>query len=141
MKLIIIRGLPGSGKTTLANKLMVEEDAMHFEADHFHGAEFNRGLVEASHAYCFGNAIYNLKQGTNVVVSNTFTTLWEIEKYVDAASILGAEIEIIHIRSSKYKSVHDVPEKTMQAMRKRMIPNNKIALKYPQLIYKEYQND
>lgn len=130
MKLILIRGLPGSGKTTLAERLMIEEDARHFEADHFMENtgeyEFRPELLEAAHAWCFGETIYNLKQGTNVIVSNTFTKLWEIERYVTNADNLGAEIEIIHV-TTQFESVHGVPSDVLKAMKARFVSNDKLA--------------
>lgn len=131
-KLILIRGLPGAGKTTLADRLMIEEDAMHFEADHFmenEGTyEFNSLLLDAAHNWCLGQAIYNLKQGTNVIVSNTFTQIWEIEPYVFNAAILDCEVEVIHV-VSQFKSIHNIPDIAFNSMRRRFQSNEKVEEK------------
>lgn len=73
-KLVLVRGLPGSGKSTLAREMIAS------------------GTAEA--------ATLALWSGKTVVVSNTFTKLWEMQPYLDAAKTLGASVQIVVDRKS-----------------------------------------
>jgi predicted kinase len=123
-KLTLIRGLPGAGKSTMA-KAMVEADPSlyHFEADQYFvdasgKYEFVPAEIEDAHTWCFSAARAVLEQGSSVVVSNTFTRKWEMESYLILQTQLGIELEILEAKGN-YKSIHGVPQKTIDAMRSR----------------------
>lgn len=123
-KLTLIRGLPGAGKSTMA-KAMVEADSSlrHFEADQYFvdasgKYRFEPSEIEDAHTWCFAEARDALKNGSSVVVSNTFTRKWEMEPYRKLAKELGVELEILEA-TGNYASIHDVPQKTIDAMRSR----------------------
>jgi predicted kinase len=116
IQLTLIRGLPGSGKSTLARNL----DAIHLEADQFfiqkNGVYLFKPLkLKAAHKWCQNQCEYHLKQGNNVVVSNTFVKRWELEPYLNFAKQYNANL-IIKTCTEKYSSIHDVSEKTIQKM-------------------------
>ena len=136
-KLVLIRGLPGSGKSTLARK-MLSDGAVdeHFEADmwlyrrsDYDAKGFFKGFTtaprdycwspersKAAHAACIEAATRALWSGKTVVVSNTFTKLWEMQPYLDVAKTLGASVEVI-VAVGEYGSVHNVPKEAMAAMK------------------------
>jgi len=123
-KLTLIRGLPGAGKSTMA-KAMVEADSSlrHFEADQYFvdasgKYRFEPSEIEDAHTWCFAEARDALKNGSSVVVSNTFTRKWEMEPYRKLAKELGVELEILEAKGN-YASIHGVPQKTIDAMRSR----------------------
>ena len=114
-KLTLIRGLPGSGKTTLAKKMGI----CHFEADMWMVDDcgeykFNPRNLSYCHSQCLYAAEEALRNGFDVVVSNTFTQRWEMEAYYD----LGFPVEEI-VATGNYNSVHDVPAEKIEAMRLR----------------------
>lgn len=116
IQLTLIRGLPGSGKSTLARKL----DAIHLEADQFfiqnNGVYLFKPLkLKAAHKWCENQCKYHLRQGNNVVVSNTFVKRWELEPYLKLAKQYNANL-IIKTCTEKYASIHDVSDKTIQKM-------------------------
>lgn len=92
--MVIVRGLPGSGKSTFAKARYPE--AVHCEADMFFelGGEyrFDPKRLNQAHAWCQGRAIQALQDGRDVVVSNTFVKVWELTPYVEMAERFGAEI-------------------------------------------------
>jgi len=118
MTLILIRGLLGSGKTTIAGQI----DAKHIEADMFFEKEgkycFEGNKIQDAHAWCQAEAKYHLYQGKQVVVSNTFTTIREIESYVDIAKLYKVSLKILECNGS-FDSVHSIPIETMKRMKNR----------------------
>lgn len=122
-KLILIRGLPGSGKTTLAG-FFANQGYQHFEADLWFTA-FNSGIFDASklkeaHNWCKSSVDKALYLGFNVVVANTFTQQWEMQDYFEIAKKQKAEVTVLIVENYHgNKSVHNVPEETMQKMKNR----------------------
>ena len=127
-KLIIVRGLPGSGKSTLARKMLETGVAdRHVEADMYFMIEgkyqFNPAKLKYAHEWCFEEVRHSLlTRGENVVVSNTFTQLWEAERYIAMAQIEGIEVVIVTCEG-EYGSVHNIPEEAMEKMRARFVTN------------------
>lgn len=123
--LYLIRGVPGSGKTTLAETLLESGvvDA-HYEADFYRCDDQGRYVFEASksgqcHALCLDYTKLALAQGFSVAVSNTFIRIWEMQPYLD----LGYRTAVIHCEG-RFKNVHDVPSEKVEEMRRRFEPYN-----------------
>jgi predicted kinase len=118
MKLYIIRGLPGSGKSTYAKKL----GCFHVEADFYHCRDgvykYNRDNIKAAHEWCQKMALTAMSIGMDVVVSNTFTMKSEMQPYIDMAKKTGHAITIVRMIGS-HGSIHDVPDDSMKKMRDR----------------------
>lgn len=116
--LYIVRGLPGSGKSTYAQSLGVP----YFEADMYfykNGKyEFDRNKLHRAHTWCFDTLASHIHCRIDVAVSNTFTTVKEITPYVELARQNDYQIVIIEVKTH-YGSIHSVPEETMEKMRAR----------------------
>jgi len=116
--LYIIRGLPGSGKSTFACKTFPELNV--FEADQFFGEDYNWNgdFISDAHNWCYFSVLNDLYNGKDVVVSNTFTTRKELERYFKIKEKLDIDIVIYEIKT-QFESVHDVPERVLQRMKDR----------------------
>lgn len=116
--LVLIRGLPGSGKTTMAKSM---GGFHHFEADQFF--EFNgvyrydQDRIREAHEWCRSETSGALGAGCSVVVSNTFTRLSEIEAYL----ALTDNVRIVEA-VGRWENVHGVPAQTVERMRQRWEP-------------------
>jgi adenylate kinase family enzyme len=131
----IVRGLPGSGKSTFAKKLSAQLGCRHFEADMFFTDEqgnynFDREKLGDAHEWCRDSVVEQIKQGKDVVVSNTFTTSREIMAYLrdqqpflDVVWFDPTNQVIVYEMTGEYGSVHDVPVEALQRMKNRWVSN------------------
>lgn len=115
--LVILRGLPGSGKTTLAK----ESDRVHYEADKFFeyetgNYEFDRTKLAEAHKWCQDSVKIALMNKNKVIVSNTFVRLWEMQPYIDMCKELGKTYEI-QVATGNFKNIHGVPDEAIERMR------------------------
>ena len=122
-ELIIIRGLPGSGKSTKAKELITEIDwAIHCEADMFHviGGKycFNLDRVGDGHKWCQAETALWLNRGRTVIVSNTYTTMAEMQPYLDLAERYDVAVRVIEMKGD-WGSIHGVPEPIIKKMAER----------------------
>ncbi|MDF2152229.1 ATP-binding protein [Vibrio sp. CAU 1672] len=121
-KLVLIRGLPGSGKTTKAKQLSRALQARHFEADMYFENDqgeyvFDPAKLTEAHEWCFQQTKYWLEQGVPVVVSNTFVQRWEMDRYLDYCREHHIAVEVLVCRG-EYESLHGVPPATINKMRR-----------------------
>jgi predicted kinase len=122
--LTLIRGLPGSGKSTLAKKLAAADNLLHFEADNYFIANghycFRADRLYDAHRICQERTATALNAGNSVVVSNTFTSLWEFEPYFEIATKIGIVPNVIQC-SGHFGSIHDIPTEKYQQMKNRWV--------------------
>lgn len=127
-RLVFIRGLPGSGKSTMAKK-MIEDNGggVHLEADMFfmnNGVyQFDPNKTREAHNWCrdaLKLAIANSEKNSLIVISNTFVKFWELESYIDILDKFSKReewvLEVINARGN-YKSIHNVPEDVIARMK------------------------
>ena len=123
LQLIIIRGLPGSGKSTRARSVAAAMGFRHIETDMFFVDStgkhwFDHTKLSKAHAWCQSETRKTLAEGTSVVVSNTFVTEAEIRPYREIAHATHASLTIWETTGA-WHSVHNVPHKTITRMRAR----------------------
>jgi predicted kinase len=116
--LYIVRGLPGSGKSTYSKSL----GCFHIEADMYFvydgKYEFDIGSISSAHKWCI-DIVYNaMFSGADICVSNTFTVYDEIRPYIELCKKFYYDLKIITL-TADYGSVHGVPDETIQRMRDR----------------------
>ena len=128
----IIRGLPGSGKTTLALKryphLMRIETDMYFNrrGAYRFSMENNRKAVEWFHeeveSMCYA--------GLDFVVTGVLSAHTErLDEVIDTASALGYEIYIKTL-TSHFRTIHGVPKEHFERMEKAFCTEKKLKTKY-----------
>lgn len=125
--LILVRGIPGSGKSTFARATVEtcqynNKYALHLEADMYHVVDgvytWIPENVKAAHDWCFNTARIFLEQDYVVIVSNTFTRVNEMQRYIDHAEKYNIDYDVFRC-TGEYDNVHDVPEETIQRMKER----------------------
>lgn len=115
----IIRGIPGSGKTTLAHKLVGKENT--YEADDFFYSEdgqyyFDAAKLSKAHQHCQRGVIKAVQEkACDIAVSNTFIRIWEFAVYYQIAEAYGLEPMIIECKG-KFNNVHGVPQGKVDKM-------------------------
>lgn len=132
MKVFIMRGLPGSGKSTwIKNNFPFEGKVEVFSADDFHMFDgvykYDPKRAGYAHDQCllaYLTCIRVEKVTPFVVVDNTNTTLMELAPYVRLAEIFGIDYEIIYIPcdpiTAIMRNIHSVPENTILQMHKNL---------------------
>jgi predicted kinase len=121
-RLILVRGIPGSGKTTFARSL----GGVHYEADMFFMDQnsnyvFDATKLKEAHEWCRSMCEHEMgEEESLIVISNTFTQEWEMKSYLDLASKYGY-IAFTIIVENRHGGVntHGVPEDKIQEMKDR----------------------
>ena len=121
-ELFLLRGLPGSGKSTVAKSI----SDVHYEADmYFVDGEgiynFDASLLKAAHQWCQTMTEMAMEYNTpRIVVSNTFTQEWEMDAYRVMAEAHGYKVFSL-IVENRHDGVntHDVPVESLNRMKQR----------------------
>jgi tRNA uridine 5-carbamoylmethylation protein Kti12 len=135
----LIRGLPGSGKSTLGQALYRAKDAPwpleksgHWVKNLRHWVEtdmfwkiwldgccfyqFRKEDLAEAHAWCLKKAREYIEEG--VIVSNTFTTCDELRPYFALAKEFGVKPQV-YLCQGQFENEHNVPEDVIARMRNR----------------------
>ena len=127
-KLYLIRGLPGSGKTTLGG-VIARDSRRCFSADDYFTDEdgeynFDPTKLKEAHADCQMRARRQMASRLDFAVANTFSQSWEAEPYFRMAEECGYDVCVVECQND-FGSIHGVPESSIEAMRERWEPLKK----------------
>ena len=123
--LYIVRGIPGSGKSTFAKTFKTVE---HYEADMFfmrgNGYEFDATKLKAAHEWCqnmvenyMKDSMINDQYYPEIAVSNTFTQEWEMRPYFELAKTYGYKVFSVIVENRHGgTNQHEVPEEVLTKM-------------------------
>ena len=78
---------------------------------------FDPTFLSQAHTWCQQRAEAALKQGLDVVVSNTFVKKWEMKAYRKMALKYDAEL-VIEVCREQYGNIHGVPSSVVERMKK-----------------------
>jgi predicted kinase len=131
--LYLIRGLTGSGKTTLADMigeglwLEHELSAQTVSTDDYWTRpdgeyRFDASQLKKAHAY-IQDTVRGYMKGLHehvdaVIVHNTFSCNWEMKPYKDMAREYGWSVFVIECQND-FGSTHDVPDEVRERMAER----------------------
>ena len=127
--LYIVRGIPGSGKSTFAKRL-VGEDFLVCEADKYfinqeNGKyEFDISKIKDAHKWCqnivenyMKDSMINDQYYPEIAVSNTFTQEWEMRPYFELAKTYGYKVFSVIVENRHGgTNQHEVPEEVLTKM-------------------------
>lgn len=127
--LYLVRGLPGSGKSTFCFHHF--KGVLHLENDMFHMIpcrndnkcceyDFQNDFRVERALDCFKFTMKFLKMDYPVVVSNVFATKESIDRYVNAAKEIGHKT-IVFRMTSQFQNQHNVPEDVLKWMKENSV--------------------
>lgn len=122
--IFLLRGLPGSGKSSLALELSEEGRYPVFAIDdYFINQEtgeymFDHKSNHLAYAACEANVEKSMKEGQiKIFVDNTFTLEWEMNPYFALASNYSYRIFVLTVENRHGgKNVHHISEEQVEKM-------------------------
>jgi predicted kinase len=129
--LVIVRGLPSSGKTTIA-KILTANQGVAISVDEFMTTpngeyEFSKNAFIEAQRQC-KNLCQDLMQSETdlIVIHNTMAQAWEAEPYFDMAREYGYLVQVMNLYDGGLtdaelasRSVHSMPIHLIQKTRQR----------------------
>jgi hypothetical protein len=123
--IFIVRGLPGSGKSTIGAKFGAVRSA-----DDFFVVDgqyiFDPSKIVAAHAACQQAVKEDLDNGDIAVVANTFCMGWEVAPYIKIAAYTSAAVIVVDMFDGglddtglEARNVHGVSAVVIAGMRAR----------------------
>lgn len=122
--LILIRGVSGSGKSTIAelfvskNEVCSADDFFINEAGEY---KFDASKLKKAHEYCQTKCRLKMtSEKPIIVVANTFTREWEMEEYYNLAKEFKYRVHSIIVENRHDgKNIHGVPDEMIEAQKNR----------------------
>jgi predicted kinase len=117
---IILRGCPGSGKSTFAETIADKNTVICCADDYFvqNGEyKFDGSKIKAAHKYCTDKFAAAMLLGNNIIVANTNIQEWEFQHYFDAAEQSGYRVFVVVLENRHgNKNIHNCPAEKVQLM-------------------------
>lgn len=127
--LILLRGIPGSGKSTLGevilncpqsttNMVLSADDLFTDSSGNYN---FDSSRIKEAHNLCQQKCAEKMKLGLyKIVVANTFTQEWEMTPYYEMAERYKYRVHSIIVENRHNSiNVHNVPEEKLLQMKDR----------------------
>lgn len=124
--LIILRGIPGSGKSTYAASykqthpgtwVIVSADSFFIVNGKYN---FDPKMLQAAHDCCYNSAVRAISEGKNVILDNTNRRIDEFSRYMH---IPGIETIEIHRLMADFGSTKAIPPRIMEMHRTEYEPH------------------
>lgn len=127
--LLLLRGIPGSGKSTLGeiilncpqsstNSVLSADDLF---VDSSGNYNFDSTRIKEAHNLCQQKCAEKMKIGLyKIVVANTFTQEWEMKPYYEMAERYNYRVHSIIVENRHGSvNIHDVPDEKLHQMKDR----------------------
>jgi predicted kinase len=121
--LILLRGLPGSGKSTLGD--IIQQSSVISADDFFIDSKgeyvFDATKLKEAHNMCQQKCAERMRlELSKIVVANTFTQTWEMQPYFDMAERYHYRVHTLVVENRHgAKNIHNVPEDKLVQMKNR----------------------
>jgi predicted kinase len=128
-KIMILSGIPGSGKSTFTREFCLNNEAVVVSADHFFEKDgeyrFDRRFLGDAHGECLRRFVESVKANQPIIlVDNTNLTLIDIAPYYAVGRAFGYDVTIktflVDEETSFKRNVHSVPMKSIRDMSDRL---------------------
>jgi len=121
----IIRGVPGSGKSTFASELASALGIEYYEADMWRMEDgvyvFSLEKMHWTHLMCQSAVRKQMRLGNSVIVSNTSTTEKELKPYIAMAEEYGYFVRSVVVENRMNTTdIHVVPADNIKRLEKNL---------------------
>ena len=127
--LILLRGVPGSGKSTLGDIILQTTQQQKpdvLSADNFFIDDkgvynFDPTKLKEAHNMCQQKCAERMRlEFSKIVVANTFTQEWEMQPYFEMANRYGYRVHTVIVENRHGgKNIHSVPDEKVEQMKNR----------------------
>lgn len=135
-EMVLIRGLPGSGKSTLGEKIVGKsyvKGVTHYEprqvveADEFFMVnakyQWTGALCELAHQWCLAECFRRFLWHDRIAVANTFIKRWQLLPYIEQARKFQVRVWLLEPEGNRLpqvelarRNVHGVPVERIEQM-------------------------